>query len=1150
MAYELNVAETFYANIKDLLARIDLTIHQRYELMYRYFVFAMNQKTARLSMDFSGPFARLDYLCREYQIREQQTPLYYAINAFRGRCHLLSKRGGTELKQCYSYDQKALCDFVSIIWQTPLPEDLKQQLPSKYLSRKSTKIKFGSYLRVSCEQQDESYLYLRCEDGRQLRLPWKYILWETFPVELDYLRIMARPGTQLNLVRPFLVESAQKEGDADHEILTVHAEQVIYEPDCLIDTSTVCKCFESYGNTPYTHLITRFTPSEQTRAILLGNLAGQMLDEEIHSAENDGQNRVGETVDYRETVKRFFSSYSLQIATCPDLRTPDQQKQFHADAMIQQSNIRKIVRQTFAEDRTISLPDLVLEPTFFCEMLGLQGRMDLLQRDKHVLMEQKSGKRDGMNGNHRLPHYVQVLLYQAILHYGYTDENGKALRNDDIDIYLLYSQYPNGLMKESAAPLLLTEAFRLRNQIVYLDQLCSQGKIRDILERLTPDRFNVNQLSGKLWDVYIRPRLQDTLHTIQSACKTEKDYFYRMLQFVSKEHLLGKIGNSQKEASGFSALWNSPISEKRDAGNLLDRLSIIGLDANLETVTLQLNSSVESICILPNFRLGDAVILYSYPMDSEPDARRDSVMRGVIVRMDSKEIRLGLRASQRNQSVFLFDAPVMWAIEHDFMDSSFSGLYRGLYSFLKAPVSRRNLLLTKSHPANDDSIRLIGDYGKFNPLVLKAMQAQDYFLLVGPPGTGKTSCGLVNILREQLLHSGTSILLVSYTNRAVDEICSKLEKEGCGYIRIGSKTSCSEEYRNHLLSEISKEMQSAVQLRYLLLQTRVFVGTTTAMTNNLSIFSLKRFDLCIIDEASQILEPHLLPLLSASNDGAEAIRKFVMIGDQKQLPAVVQQNSRVSAVEEESLLAIGLYDCRQSLFERLITAAPDFVYTLNAQGRMHHDVAEFANNNFYESNLIEIPLKHQLRTIPYSTLHNEDPYLDLLTHRRVSFIPVKKRELTSDALNSSDKTNPNEARIIADLVDAVHRLMAENNLPFNPTDTVGVIVPFRHQISMIYKELEKFDKPELMKISIDTVERYQGSQRDFIIYGFTVSKEYQLEFLTNNVYVDAAGNSIDRKLNVSLTRAREIQVLVGDPDVLRKDSIFCKLIDQYHIDRG
>ncbi|MBP5214488.1 MAG: DNA helicase, partial [Bacteroidales bacterium] len=113
---------------------------------------------------------------------------------------------------------------------------------------------------------------------------------------------------------------------------------------------------------------------------------------------------------------------------------------------------------------------------------------------------------------------------------------------------------------------------------------------------------------------------------------------------------------------------------------------------------------------------------------------------------------------------------------------------------------------------------------------------------------------------------------------------------------------------------------------------------------------------------------------------------------------------------------------------------------------------------------------------------------------------------------------------------------------FEPSESVGVIVPYRHQIATIRKELSRFGIPELLDITIDTVERFQGSQRDIVIYGFTVSKEYQLEFLTNNRIVENDA-ILDRKLNVAMTRAREILILLGDLALLSHDPLFRTLIE-------
>ena len=97
-------------------------------------------------------------------------------------------------------------------------------------------------------------------------------------------------------------------------------------------------------------------------------------------------------------------------------------------------------------------------------------------------------------------------------------------------------------------------------------------------------------------------------------------------------------------------------------------------------------------------------------------------------------------------------------------------------------------------------------------------------MIIGPPGTGKTSYGLLNTVKEELLEPDASILLLSYTNRAVDEICSKLAEEGIDYIRIGGAFSCGEEYKGHLLSTRVEQSANLETLQNALLRTKVFVG--------------------------------------------------------------------------------------------------------------------------------------------------------------------------------------------------------------------------------------------------------------------------------------------------------------------------------------
>lgn len=361
------------------------------------------------------------------------------------------------------------------------------------------------------------------------------------------------------------------------------------------------------------------------------------------------------------------------------------------------------------------------------------------------------------------------------------------------------------------------------------------------------------------------------------------------------------------------------------------------------------------------------------------------------------------------------------------------------------------------------------------------------------------------------------------------------------YIRMGNEFSCSPEYSDHLLQEVIDESPSLHTIRSTLENAQIVVATTSTMNSRSALFNIKQFDLAVIDEASQILEPNIIGLLTSRHGEERAIRKFILIGDHKQLPAVVQQSDAEVIVEDETLKAIHLTSCANSLFERLIlteraAGRTDFIGTLHKQGRMHPDIADFANRRFYAKEQLEcVPLAHQLeQTLPYHEV-SEDETDDILKTHRMIFIPSK----SCRQLNVSEKVNTEEARIIADLLHRLHRQLGSD---FNPQKSVGVIVPYRNQIAMIRKEIEKLGIPGLEEISIDTVERYQGSQRDIILYSFTIQSRYQLDFLTANTFYED-GQPIDRKLNVAITRARKQLVLTGNEATLRQNPLFAELID-------
>jgi superfamily I DNA and/or RNA helicase len=201
---------------------------------------------------------------------------------------------------------------------------------------------------------------------------------------------------------------------------------------------------------------------------------------------------------------------------------------------------------------------------------------------------------------------------------------------------------------------------------------------------------------------------------------------------------------------------------------------------------------------------------------------------------------------------------------------------------------------------------------------------------------------------------------------------------------------------------------------------------------------------------------------------------------------------------------------------------------------------------FYQKEQLEpVPLRHQTDTSLHYELPSEDEVDDMLKQERVIFIEVheayKPNMPNMPYAPLSDKANPKEARIVADLLRRIYRFYGSC---FDADKTVGVIVPYRNQITMIRQEIEKLGIQELENISIDTVERYQGSQRDVIVYSFTVSRPYQLDFLTSNCFVEDHC-VIDRKLNVAITRARKQLIMTGNKEILCQNSIFRQLIARY-----
>ena len=1312
-------------------------------IMHETLVIACHEGLKNTRHGFGNLSSQVESLCRQHNIAPQDI---VAIQKMRRH----SNSYAPILPEDVAYDCRALAIFVSAVVQEAIPSFLVGKIPAHGRITENIQITNYRYIRCIVREWDESTIQVAVtnQDSSEELLTVDYMNTPDY-IDFSYLRPMLREGMQLNLL------------DCTVTRKKVVPRLIVVEPDYLIDISTIANCFESYGHHPLLFTVNRLTPRLSNKHIVLGNFAGSALDDIInHPA----------AYDIKETFRSNFREKALDYATCPDFDAAS----FKQDAERQVENIKGIVDEIF---QTFDREKAILEPSFVCERLGIQGRVDLMTTDLKLLVEQKSGKNTFIERKYKNPHgslhvekhYVQVLLYYGILQYNF------QLSPKNAHIQLLYSKYPlpDGLLEVEPLQKLIREAIRFRNQAVATEFWMAENGFDRMLPLLTPQTLNVEKQNDNFYNRYLLPQLTETLAPLHQLNDLERAYFTRMMTFVIKEQLVSKVGVQEGVGNSNADLWNMPLAEKKETGNIYTELTIIEKERSssfngYDTITLAVPQQGEDF--LPNFRRGDMIYLYAYKKNEAPDVRKSILFKGSLQEIHGDRLVVHLNDGQQNPDLISGD---YFAIEHAGSDIGGTSAIRSLYTFITSNEERRQLLLGQRVPCVDKSLTLSRSYHPdYDEIILKAKQAQDYFLLIGPPGTGKTSQALQFLVREQLAEKPkvqsskfkvqSSILLLAYTNRAVDEICNMLTENELDYIRIGNEFSCDPKYSDHLLKEVLDENATLNSIKSTLADARIVVATTSTMNSNAALFNIKHFDLAIIDEASQILEPNIIGLLTASppalsfregaaankslkglqqgdykmvnkysaniqqnltnlathslkesagtktsplrtahpdiyqilknnavnnrktptdaetllwqcirdrqlglkfrrqhaigdyiadficleisliievdgeyhnseeqqekdtirtkylneqgfyvlrftnnevinqtewvlksimasppalsfregaaannslkglqqgdynmenkhsaniqqnltnlaapslkeRAGGEAIGKFILIGDHKQLPAVVQQDDTEVLVEDETVKAIHLNSCANSLFERLIlteraAGRTDFIGTLHKQGRMHPDIADFANRKFYAREQLEcVPLAHQLeQTLAYNET-SEDETDNVLKAHRMIFIPSKPCR----QLNISEKVNTEEARIITDLLRRLYRQLGKN---FDPQKSVGVIVPYRNQIAMIRKEIEKLGIPELEEISIDTVERYQGSQRDIILYSFTIQSRYQLDFLTANTFYED-GQPIDRKLNVAITRARKQLILTGNEPTLRQNQLFAELID-------
>ena len=1102
------VADLLIKAIEKII-RSDIAFDDKIAASYELLVNLCKYAIRDTGIQFHTVFSIIAYAGHQYNLPGR---LLYNIHRFR---KLAEQKGPDDTQEgTYRLGLKVLSDLSRLIFKAiPTPTILSEIPGDKvYLQREASIVRYERYLRALFieHRPDEELFIAILKKQPDEKVSVRYNLPGRNELFTDSIRLIGH-----NLELPLEVNLIDVEVDDQGEYLP---KGIIMEPDFLVDITSIAECFKDYGVSPGSYLVRKFVPVIPNKYLMLGNIANFFLDEIMANPD----------VTFKSLINRVFTLNPLAFSLFDDATSREivQKAQKHFNGL------KTVVHRTFGKVG-IKIEDCFLEPTFYSEQYGIQGRLDVLHdnpdiEDDAAIVELKSGMPFKPNSyGLSYSHYVQTLLYDLLIRSS-SEEKLKPTN------YILYSGKDEDHLR--FAPAVRSqqyEALAVRNELLALD--FELGNLHRYLE--SPQSFTdflreeVTKAMG-----FTKRDLELLVDQYDNLSSLEQKYFLAMTAMTAREHHLAKTGvEGSNRNNGQAALWINSVNEKVDQFSLISFLTIVeNRTAENEPVIILRRS--EQSNDLANFRQGDLALLY--PVIENKSPLSSQLFKGSIVQISAETVSVRLRAKQFNDTVF--QQHPYWNIEHDMLDSSFNASYRALFTFSKFDLSKRQKFLTIKPPAPGREHGWAGDPGltlEQNRIMGKILASTDYFLLWGPPGTGKTSVMLKTLVRHLLNNTEEEVMVLAYTNRAVDEICCAMHEIEGGpesYLRIGSRYSTDARYVNQLLVEQMRGIKRREDLRQLIASHRIIVGTVSSVLGKPELFTLKSFDRLIVDEATQILEPMMAGLIPHFD-------KALLIGDHRQLAAVVAQPSSQRTVHDPSLLSIGMVDVGNSYFERVYHRCQQEEWSwaydhLSMQGRMHRDIMGFPGKHFYNDTLqILSAASSDVQTRPLSLTSNGSGLQDILATKRFAFLPV-----ISDELYSS-KTNEHEASLVARIVSDLLDIYQSSGRDLT-AGQIGIITPFRAQIAMIKNQLSHMGLV-MPDMTIDTVERFQGGARDIIIISLCVNSKQQLDNI-----VSMSSDGVDRKLNVALTRAREQLIILGDPTILSENEIYAELIREYQVE--
>lgn len=557
-----------------------------------------------------------------------------------------------------------------------------------------------------------------------------------------------------------------------------------------------------------------------------------------------------------------------------------------------------------------------------------------------------------------------------------------------------------------------------------------------------------------------------------------------------------------KNIEDFKEQENIPIDERVAKGLLMINLQV---EFELEDKKI---IAAKIICEdnISKFKEGNSVILSNGNLSFKMDVFEDTV-ENFILRPNDWDSQFCYLSS--------VDYPKSnWVISNVYTDIT-TKMLQNTADYLKRNIEDlkkvENLLngkTTNSFNQFSDTFESLNH--SQNMAYFSAINASDFCLIQGPPGTGKTTT--ISIIVAQLLLEGKNIFVTAPTHTGINNCLTTISKiipVRWRVFKIGKEADNKEIQLNERIEKLDRlpyyRWAQFLEDNELTENYGIAVGATAyslcyPVTKRLEGWA---FDMAIIDEASQLSIPLAMAIMAR-------VKKIIFVGDHKQLDPIIPKKTNNEMFAE-------------SIFSRMARLYPDEINLLNTSYRLNENLIRIPNNLFYNNELVadsstKLDKKHY-HSSNYSDILNSEPH-KLILHN----------------VFDSKGRSPFEAKLVAELVSE----LIENEV--NITD-IGIMAPYRAQVRELKKEIKKILPKNIKKpfesLIVDTVDRMQGQERDYIIYSFANS--HPLESMRRLDFFYSPN-----RLNVAITRAKKKCFVISNYKVFDIIDEELKDHEEYH----